>query len=107
MNVDIDEIWNLPNDTFKNRAIAIFGCKSPRIQKDVFSGQTFFSPEEARLEPYHVYHGGDRTVWSQCIVSTEHGIFDAYPFKQGADILPRYLMFLIYKVEGPIIRLLA
>ncbi len=100
LNVDIDEIWNLPIDTFKNRAIAIFGCKSPKIQKDVFSGQTFLSPEEARLEPYHVYHGEDRTVWSQCIVTTDHGIFDAYSFKQGADILPRYLMFFDLQSRG-------
>lgn len=100
LKIDIAEIWNLPLNTFKNRAIAIFGYKKDMTSKEQIHGKNILSQSESVAMPFMIYNGMDRCAWSQTIISSSHGLYDSYSFQQGADILPRYLLFFELKDKG-------
>ena len=98
--MNIEEIWALPTNTFKNRAIAIFGNKSETNLDNHINGKLFHTPDNIEEKKYKVINGHNRLIWSQSQVNAKHGIFDSYAFEQGADILPRYLTVFNLKEVG-------
>src|SRR5205814_3001081 len=91
----VDEIWRLPESTFKNRGAVLIGSKVPALNElpDEIPG---YFVNELGVTPltFHRHVQGNRTAWSeQAVVADEPGFFDPAGFKQGADIMPRTLWF--------------
>lgn len=96
ISFDITEIWKLQKHVFKNNAVVLFGSKiHPDINSTVpIPGSIIF--EDGLREPTTFYrnHQGTRTAWSeQELTSTGSGFFVPANFRQGADIMPRKLLF--------------
>lgn len=100
IDLDIDELWSLPNDTFKNRAIVVFGRKHCFTEKNHINGKILLSPNQVENTLFNVFVGIGRTAWSLNDLSSGQGLYDDYSFKQGADILPRYLLFFDLKSKA-------
>ncbi len=96
VSFDVSEIWRTQEHVFKNNAVVLFGSK---IDPDISSttpipGSTIF--EDGSIEPTTFYRNqqGARTTWSeQELASTASGFFVPTNFRQGADIMPRKLLF--------------
>ena len=86
-------IWRVPRHTFKNEAIVVFGKKAVAIPTDSIPGQVV-SRDDATEVDFAVIRRGDRLVWSDTSTST-YGtkFFNAGEFRQGADLMPRTLLF--------------
>ena len=90
----VDEIWRVQENTFKNRAIVLFGTKEKRE-----SGEPNPIPghlaEESGLSPLTFYRNvlGRRTAWSEQDLGHNEALFKPASFRQGADIMPRTLFF--------------
>lgn len=95
VHFSVEEIWRVQEDTFKNKAIVLFGTKqygkpnSPDPIPGAFAQETGLS----RLEFNRIIQG-NRTAWSErSQPSSGSGFFTPAKFKQGADIMPRTLFF--------------
>lgn len=91
----LDEIWRIQEDTFKNKAIVIFGRK-----KRQRSGEPNPIPgayaQETGLTPLTFYRNeqGRRTAWSEHDSGDgSAGFFVPANFRQGIDAMPRRLFF--------------
>lgn len=88
-----DELWDLPQDTFNNRAIALFGSKQSScthnsgLTSRIYSLSTNYS--SGRI---YINNLNGRVIWSTTSPSTRRQ-YSAYSFKQGADIMPRTLFY--------------
>jgi hypothetical protein len=91
----ISEIWELPTDTFKNKAIVVFGQKTDADNPDTIMGRRIFSDRDDEPLNFRVLRQGRRTAWSSNAKanSITDGVLDKIPFLQGADIMPRTLVF--------------
>ncbi len=92
----LDEIWRVQKATFKNEACVLFGHKSqlkiglPNPIPGALAKETGISPLSFdRIER------GNRVAWSDSGASWtgKAGFFDPAPFRQGADMMPRTLLF--------------
>ena len=92
----LDEIWRVQKGTFKNEACVLFGSKSPLVigTPNPIPGAL---AEEASLSPlkFDRIERGNRVAWSDSTVTWngKAGFFNPAPFRQGADIMPRTLLF--------------
>lgn len=93
---DILEIWKVQEHVFKNNAVILFGTKS---NPDVSSEQSIIGKlvlEGGTLIPTTFYRNkqGERTAWSEQQLSGDaSGFYVPANFRQGADIMPRKLLF--------------
>ena len=88
----LDEMWTVKRGTFKNRAVIVLGTKAAPDDITEIPGQLVPRPN-ADL-PYYVVRAGNRLVWSAS--PQGDGIAGAYLpgfASQGADIMPRRLVF--------------
>ena len=91
--LDVREIWRVEHGTFKNEAIVVFGSKKPSSALDLIPGGRV-SREGLADGPFGVVRRGDRMVWSDVgAVQAHQAFFDAGEFRQGADLMPRTLLF--------------
>lgn len=86
-------IWELPNDTFKNKAIAIFGRKQDFCQSRMIEGAVIVGKEQVEDSTFFVQNSGNLQIWTNNPSNVERIDFSHYKFQQGADIMPRYLFF--------------
>lgn len=95
VDLQLNEIWDVPVDTFKNKAIVVFGQKVNDTNPNPVTGLRLHSdlPDE-RCE-YRLLRQGRRTAWSSNPNAHDitEGVLDRIPFLQGADIMPRALVF--------------
>jgi hypothetical protein len=93
---DITEIWKVQEHAFKNNAVILYGTKS---NPDVNSEQPIpgmLALEDGTLTPTTFYRNkqGERTAWSEQQLSNDaSGFYIPANFRQGADIMPRNLLF--------------
>lgn len=89
----IDEIWDLPKDTFKAHAAVIFATKGNRnkIDDDV-PGLIVHSPNEYEHVTFHYLTNGSATAYSATARNVA-GALDAVSFNQGFDGMPRTAVY--------------
>lgn len=93
-------VWELPNDTFKNKAIAVFGSKRDYIGSDTIDGAIVCGKDRVKATTFYVQNSGNLQIWTNIPSSVERIDFCSYKFQQGADIMPRYLFFFNLELKG-------
>lgn len=91
------EIWKVANQTFKNEAIVLFGTKSPPDGATSFLGRDVSRTAETATT-FHIVQSNGRTAWTTTPpatpavkVATRNSIGPL--FRQGADVMPRGIVF--------------
>lgn len=91
------EIWKIANQTFKNEAIVLFGSKSHPGGATTFVGRDVSRTSETATT-YHIVKSNGRTAWTTTPpaapavkVATKKSIGPL--FRQGADVMPRGIVF--------------
>jgi hypothetical protein len=91
------EIWKIANQTFKNEAIVLFGSKSQHSGATTFVGRDVSRTSET-VTTYHIVKSNGRTAWTTTPpaipavkVTTKKSIGPL--FRQGADMMPRGIVF--------------
>lgn len=91
----LDGIWRIQEDTFKNKAIVLFGRKDQQRPGEPNPIPGAYA-EETSLTPLTFYRNeqGRRTAWSEQELGTgATGFFVPANFRQGIDAMPRTLFF--------------
>ena len=87
------ELWRVESGTFKNEAIVLVGRKESPTQSDPIAGKTV-GRNTVIDNQFRRLTRGDRMVWTDQDASEPRaGFFDAGAFRQGADLMPRTLLF--------------
>ncbi|MGZ5198781.1 MAG: hypothetical protein ACXWC4_03340 [Telluria sp.] len=92
------EIWKVASQTFKNEAVVLFGRKSePQAPPTKFVGREVGRSYDVETE-FHVVASGGKTAWTTTLpsarlvqVSSAKSIGPI--FRQGADVMPRGIIF--------------
>lgn len=98
----LNEIWELPNDTFKNRAVVLFGTKSDglaqKIESRYFDDTAFESYKEGQ---FAFVEKSNRLILAKPSAHLPKAIEqkDRYRPTQGADIFPRSALFHIFEKQ--------
>jgi hypothetical protein len=89
----IDELWRVEKGTFKNEAVVLFGTKAEPTTGDI-PGQNI-SRGSKRALTFKRILSGTRSAWSEhkSLGTNASGFFNPAAFRQGADIMPRTLVF--------------
>lgn len=88
-----NRIWKIARGTFKNEAIVIFGSKSHVARAASIPGNLVSRQGSSPLS-FRVLERSNRLVWSDTDgESSSQAFFDAGDFRQGADLMPRTLLF--------------
>jgi hypothetical protein len=95
ISLTINEIWRVKKGTFKNEAIILFGRKNDNsISVDGFPGKVV---DENGLKDiqFKIVCSGNRIAWTDNpeIGAGRVTLFEPAPFKEGADIMPRTLLY--------------
>lgn len=95
VNLLLNEIWRVKEQTFKNKAIVLFGEKVAEISRSASSTIPGGLVEPSGVTPitFHRITQGNRTAWSENPSASGKGFFSPAKFHQGADIMPRTLFF--------------
>lgn len=95
VDLRVTEIWELPSDTFKNKAIVVFGQKENSANPNPIAGRFVRSdmPDEPR--EFRLLRQGRRSAWSSNPNAQDitEDVLERISFLQGADIMPRTLVF--------------
>jgi len=92
------EIWKVATQTFKNEAIVLFGHKrQPKDKPARFAGREVARSSETRAD-FHVVSSGGVTAWTTSPPAAAAVAVKAKEslgpyFRQGADVMPRGLIF--------------
>lgn len=99
----IDEIWELPKLTFKNKAIVLGGKKGGNRNPIKISGRIYENESTYETNTYVLRVQGKRSAWadSQRNVGIEE-LINPNPmiFNQGADLFPRTALFHEFERQG-------
>ncbi|MFZ6051320.1 Eco57I restriction-modification methylase domain-containing protein [Halocola ammonii] len=96
VSLDITEIWKIEKHVFKNNAVVLFGEKSsPNPDStEPIPGKLALSNGSFEDIVFYRNKQGERTAWSEQEISEEAtGFYTPANFRQGADIMPRKLLF--------------
>ena len=93
VNLHVKEIWRVGTGAFKNEAIVLFGNKTCAPALEPIPGKLATSQSlEART--FRAIKQGNRIAWSDNPAAISGGgFFNPANFRQGADIMPRTLVF--------------
>lgn len=99
---DIKEIWKVQEHVFKNNAAVLFGSKDLSVyEAESISGKIVFENLPSTELLFYRNIQGNRTAWSeQDLSGSDDGFYIPANFRQGADIMPRNLLF--YEVSQSI-----
>jgi hypothetical protein len=91
--LEVLELWRVEHGTFKNEAIVLAGRVKSSHSSEIIPGSLAL-PSGLSDNPFHVVSRGNRTVWTDLPpASHPTGFFDAGDFRQGADLMPRTVLF--------------
>lgn len=95
----IDAIWELPTNTFKNKAVILGGKKSSLKNAYPVSGRLYVDTEQFEECEYTLNIQGKRSAWTN--KGRDADVIDlindeSWPFVQGADLFPRTVLFHTY-----------
>ena len=93
IKANFEEIWMLPNDTFKNKSIVLFGKKQSFNAANRYQGRIYTDKSSYNSVDFKVAQTSSKRVWSAEDVVDSYNCIEKYSFKQGADIMPRSLFF--------------
>lgn len=102
---DPKEIWSVASQTFKNEAIVLFGRKTqPKGSPTKFLGREVGRSFDMNTE-FHVVSSGGKTAWTAAppgAAAVEMKAADSLGplFRQGADVMPRGIIFHAAKKAG-------
>lgn len=92
----VEELWRVEKGTFKNEAIVLFAKKESRGSFAVapIRGKTVF-PGGSAGSSFREIVQGSRIAWSDkpTVGTGGRGFFQPADFRQGADVMPRTLVF--------------
>lgn len=103
---DPKEIWKVTSQTFKNEAIVLFGSKaSPKAAPTQFIGRRV-SRSNDEPTTFHVLSSGGKTAWTTEARSIAAEVLSPNDsihalFRQGADVMPRGVIFHAARKTGP------
>jgi SAM-dependent methyltransferase len=92
----VDEIWELPRQTFKNKAIVLGGKKGGNKNAVTINGRIYEDESRYTVNQFVLKSQGRRSAWadSQHTAGIEDLInTDPMIFNQGADMFPRTALF--------------
>lgn len=93
---DIEEIWKVQEGVFKNNAVILYGKKgNPQIASETpIPGKLMLPDGTLTTTLFYRNKQGERTAWSeQQLNDIGTGFYNPANFRQGADIMPRSLLF--------------
>jgi len=96
VNFNVSKIWKIEKHVFKNNAVVLFGNKSQSNQDagNPISGAHISENGTLNETIFYKNKQGNRTAWSEQLISgNEAGFYTPANFRQGADIMPRNLLF--------------
>ncbi len=95
VHLRVNEIWEVPADTFKNKAIVVFGQKLNCANANPITGRRVYSDLPDEPCEFRLLRQGRRSAWSSNPNAHDitEGVLERIPFLQGADIMPRPLVF--------------
>jgi hypothetical protein len=92
----VDELWRVEAGTFKNEAVVLFGKKVNRssFAPNAIAGRSVSASSREDVIFSEIVQG-NRVAWSERgnIGAGGFGFFQPAEFRQGADIMPRTLIF--------------
>ncbi len=94
LDLNIDEIWEIDENTFKNKAIVLLG-NNKRVSevKDTFAGR-IVSEMNSQVCSFKTIHQGKRSAWTSNMEAMDVSeVIEPIHFTQGADIMPRTVTF--------------
>ena len=93
VEMSVTEIWEIPIDTFKNKAVVLFGRKANT--NHTIQGRRIDRVAPDAFFDYRILRQGRRTAWSSNASAQDiiEELSASIPFLQGADIMPRTLVF--------------
>lgn len=98
LEAKISAIWELPVDTFKNKAIVLSGEKT-ETPPEVISGRVYETISEYQECAYTLNRQGNRSAWTNRGGDVEVADVisgDSIGFAQGCDLFPRTALFHTY-----------
>lgn len=95
VDLKVTEIWDIPTDTFKNKAIGVFGRKLNSTNPNPIIGRRVYKDLPDEPCEFRLIRQGRRSAWSSNINANDltEDVLERIPFLQGADIMPRTLVF--------------
>lgn len=89
----VDELWRVEKGTFKNEAVALFGSDAPPTTTDIPGLEV--SKGGTNSVTFKRIVRGSRTAWSEnyALGAKNTGFLKPADFRQGADVMPRTLVF--------------
>lgn len=104
---EITELWKVQEHVFKNNAVILFGYKNePDVNSDEpIQGQIIFENQPPTEIVFYKNNQGNRTAWSENeLTDVDAGFYVPANFRQGADIMPRNLLFYeVTPTENPLL----
>lgn len=94
--LQFDAIWELPQNTFKNKAIVLSGKKDDSPSPDVLEGRVYTNVGVYEEVHYTLNRQGNRSAWTNRGRNVEVADIlsdDALKFSQGCDLFPRTALF--------------
>ena len=94
--LQFDAIWELPQNTFKNKAIVLSGKKDDSPSPDVLDGRVYTDVEVYEEVHYTLNRQGNRSAWTNKGRNVEVADIlgdNALKFSQGCDLFPRTTLF--------------
>jgi methylase of polypeptide subunit release factors len=98
--LDVHELWLVDADVFKNKAAILLGRKGSPSDMTTIAGRSLGRSRSTAITS-HVISRGDRLIWS--LNEPGEGIPGGYPpgfARQGADLMPRRLVFVATRAVG-------
>lgn len=96
LQLQFDAIWELPQNTFKNKAIVLSGKKDGSPSPDILEGRVYSDIGVYEGAHYTLNRQGNRSAWTnrgRDMEVTDILGGDALKFTQGCDLFPRTALF--------------
>jgi len=90
----VDGLWRVEKGTFKNEAVVLLGSKAEPTSTGDIPG-LLITKDSAKAVTFKRILRGSRTAWSEnkALGDKSSGFFRPADFRQGADVMPRTLVF--------------
>lgn len=94
VHLRVDGLWRVEKGTFKNEAVVLFGSKAESASTGDIPGLVI-TKDSANAVTFKRIVKGSRTAWSEnkALGDKDSGFFKPADFRQGADVMPRTLVF--------------
>lgn len=95
-----EALWELPQNTFKNKAIVLSGAKSRRQTPERLEGREYEGINKFKVCTYTRNRQGKRSAWTNR--GSEAGLVEMlgeaiWRFREGCDLFPRTVLFHDFK----------